>query len=602
MIIHIVFLDDNEEFLKATAGTIGRPVLDALQTDTSFREANREAGCPFPDNERLVIARQSHGLQTPFEEKSPYHLKFHFCLVQSRGDARADLTVPEEILSSHFVAVAVCDNRLGDSALQQCGGEVFVKSIPELHAECQGVLYSAYERPKELKEGITYIGKNEPNNHEKLVQEIVTGLTAYLRQPRIKDFSLALREQLIGYQSEELGRVLRNIYEFAKEDWFNKPPQNYPPVVLLAGESGTGKTELAQLLHRISQRRTKGGFKQIVPSDYSGNLDRLKAFLFGCDDRVFTGVAATEGALNEVGAGTLLLDDFHNQSADGFLLFHNLLESGTYKIAGRDAQIQFVKCALIITVETEPWERALAKRRFSPALKARAERRKVTLPPLDKRRQDIYKMTERICEQIRKSDSLQTTLRPEAVSWLAGKTWGPTNTRALIWAIREARIKGRLRIEVEIPALEVAYQALGIIPPPPPQPPPPPPPPNEDPEPYREFDRAGEFELKAATAMREANSREPLQSLGDWRELNRPGGSLARFVDAWRAIARTYGLTEDQLKTLFRLHALFRTGGNFAEAARFIGMKRSTLSQYVDESLDIDTAFPDQGPPSAPPV
>ncbi len=83
--------------------------------------------------------------------------------------------------------------------------------------------------------------------------------------------------------------------------------------ILLEGETGTGKSHLAQRIHQQSGRR--GSFIQLNLSSFGPGL--VESELFGHVRGAFTGaLRAKEGALSEANYGTLFLDEIDSLSLE----------------------------------------------------------------------------------------------------------------------------------------------------------------------------------------------------------------------------------------------------------------------------------------------
>lgn len=99
---------------------------------------------------------------------------------------------------------------------------------------------------------------------------------------------------------------------------------DYPPdglALLLTGESGTGKSHLASLIHYYAQQR---GFipadrpqVELNCADYANNPELLSSILFGYCKGAFTGADREKhGLLDQANQGTLFLDEVHRLSAE----------------------------------------------------------------------------------------------------------------------------------------------------------------------------------------------------------------------------------------------------------------------------------------------
>src|SRR6516165_11548802 len=102
---------------------------------------------------------------------------------------------------------------------------------------------------------------------------------------------------LFQRDSPEMIRLLDQVHRVA--------PQN--TTVLLSGETGTGKSRLARLIHELSPRREQ---PFLVANCGALAAGLIESELFGHVRGAFTGaVCARAGRLTEVGSGTLMLDD-----------------------------------------------------------------------------------------------------------------------------------------------------------------------------------------------------------------------------------------------------------------------------------------------------
>jgi len=158
--------------------------------------------------------------------------------------------------------------------------------------------------------------------------------------------------------------------------------------ILLLGESGTGKTELAQRIHelKLGRRRVKGRLVQVNCATLQG-ADALP-MLFGLR-RSHTGQAGSEraGLLREADGGVLFLDEVDELGWREQSLLLHAIESGRYYPLGSDHEVS--SRFQVIAGANRDLTALVAEGRFRPDLLARLNLWRFTLPPLRDRREDI---------------------------------------------------------------------------------------------------------------------------------------------------------------------------------------------------------------------
>lgn len=155
--------------------------------------------------------------------------------------------------------------------------------------------------------------------------------------------------------------------------------------VLLTGETGTGKTMLARLIHEHSARR-RHRFMVVPCGAIAPGL--LEAEFFGHARGAFTGAAqAREGRFAAVGAGTLLLDEIDTLPLDRQTSLLRVVETGEFEPVGSD---QTQRCrARIIAASNWQLEECIEKGAFRRDLYYRLNPLTLHLPPLRERVEDI---------------------------------------------------------------------------------------------------------------------------------------------------------------------------------------------------------------------
>jgi DNA-binding NtrC family response regulator len=155
--------------------------------------------------------------------------------------------------------------------------------------------------------------------------------------------------------------------------------------VLIEGESGTGKTQIARHLHRLSPR-ARGPFQYIVLSAIDDTLAGSE--LFGHVTGAFTDARHSRaGLFASAAGGTLFLDEIGKASRVVQQKLLHAVECGEIRPVGSDRDVR--TDVRIIAASNVSLARLADDDQFLPDLYARLSAFRVVLPPLRDRREDI---------------------------------------------------------------------------------------------------------------------------------------------------------------------------------------------------------------------
>jgi DNA-binding NtrC family response regulator len=298
--------------------------------------------------------------------------------------------------------------------------------------------------------------------------------------------------------------------------------------VLVLGESGTGKTLIAQSLAEASGR------KPIVRFVLGGSddLNTITSELFGHERGSFSGATAKRVGLVEYAAGgTLILDEVLNLPLHAQKLLLDFTQFGTYRPLGYDRPEPKRAAVRLVAVTNGDVRAAIRDGRFREDLYYRLAGVTIRVPSLRDRREDLPALA---LIALRRADpSRPWTLSPAVRTQLASgeHTW-PGNVRELEWAVRRARDRACVRDRA---ATEIRPEDLA--------------------------------ELDAAESVRGGQLQSP--------------GRAATPAEAWDELQAQRVLLDEREVEVLR-DALARHGGVVAHAAKELGIARTTLAGRVE--------------------
>ncbi len=209
--------------------------------------------------------------------------------------------------------------------------------------------------------------------------------------------------------------------------WTAKKSATTPLSIYIAGETGTGKEVIAQLIHTWSDRAS-GPF---IPLHCGAlPISLAESELFGHVKGAFTGAShQRSGALMQAHGGTLFLDEVGDLPLDIQVKLLRFLENGEIRPIGADKTSRADVRVLCAT--HHPLHKLVEEGRFRRDLYYRLASVTLQIPPLRVRPNDIVVIASYFARE------LDHTISPKAMLRLKAHAW-PGNVRELRHGIERA--------------------------------------------------------------------------------------------------------------------------------------------------------------------
>ncbi len=297
--------------------------------------------------------------------------------------------------------------------------------------------------------------------------------------------------------------------------------------ILIVGESGTGKTLLAQAVAEASHRRPI--VRAVLGS--SDDLNTITSELFGHERGAYSGASGKRiGLVEYANGGCLLLDEILNLPMHAQQLLLDFTQFGTYRPLGHDRAEPKRADVRIIASTNGDLLAAIREGRFRRDLYYRLAAVTLEIPPLRERREDVPGLAESTLRRIDPARPWELSLPLRRLLVSPAFDWSG-NVRQLERAVERARERALTRDPAATALTPDHFEARDLGAP--------------------------------SIEGREPRAREgPLD--GAWQALQ---GERAKIDER----------EQDVIQQALRL-----SGGVVAQAARVLGVARTTLASRID--------------------
>ncbi len=190
--------------------------------------------------------------------------------------------------------------------------------------------------------------------------------------------------------------------------------------VLLCGETGVGKSFIAQTIHKAGVR-AKAPFVRSQPT--YGSHDLAMSEFFGHTKGAYTG--ATEGRrglIEQANGGTLFIDEIDQFSHEVQVALLHVLQAKEYNVVGGNQRK--VSDFRLISATNCPFEQLEKDNRLRRDFYHRIAHTVIHIPPLRERRADIPDIARSILARcVTEEQGNVRNFSKEALIWLTGQPW-----------------------------------------------------------------------------------------------------------------------------------------------------------------------------------
>jgi two-component system response regulator AtoC len=335
-----------------------------------------------------------------------------------------------EALSLKNYSILITDLRMPKLGGLELIGEIQTKRLPVTVIVTTGH-GSIDEAVRAMQLGAyDYLAKPIDVDHLRLILERV------FRERALADEVVALREQLqMRYSFQNV--VSKNPAMLAVFELINNVAHTNT-TVLIEGETGTGKEQIARAVHAVSHNRD-GPFVAINCAALPESL--LDSELFGHEKGAFTSaVGLRRGRFEMADGGAIFLDEIGDIPAAMQAKMLRVLQERSFERVGGNQTIKINVRVIAATNRSLP--QLVSEGKFREDLFYRLNVVKIDLPPLRDRLDDVPVLATHFARKYATPGTSPKTISPDAMQVLLNYSW-PGNIRELENTIERACVTSR---------------------------------------------------------------------------------------------------------------------------------------------------------------
>ncbi|MDB5308352.1 MAG: zraR 9 [Gemmataceae bacterium] len=268
-------------------------------------------------------------------------------------------------------------------------------------------------------------------------QRLILLVKRALRERALQDEVTALREQIHGRHTFlnvlSKSQKMYDVFELVSQI------SDTTSTVLITGETGTGKEQVARAIHEASIDRRPGPFVAVNCAAFNENL--LESELFGHEKGAYTGADKKRiGRFEQAHGGTLFLDEIGDVPTSMQVKLLRVLQERRFERVGGSETIDIDVRVVAATHRTI--EDLIREGKFREDLYFRLNVVRIDLPPLRERPEDIPVLVTHFCQKFGRPGQKPPAVSDDAMEILKKAPW-PGNIRQLENAVERACVTTR---------------------------------------------------------------------------------------------------------------------------------------------------------------
>ena len=261
---------------------------------------------------------------------------------------------------------------------------------------------------------------DKKGNVKYIISNVKNIITLNLMRQELMNHQSNMLNKTFIYDSPQMKNIIKLVERIAKTDFS----------VMIRGETGVGKSEIAELIHKLSLN-SESPFIAINCGAIAPTL--CEAEFFGFEKGAFTGANQSKAGIFETANnGTLFLDEIGELPLFMQVKLLRVLQEKKVKRLGSSRETD-VNCR-VITATNKDIKRMIQKKKFREDLFYRLNGIDIEIPPLRERRDDIKVLLQYFLQHFNIKHSTMKTFSPELQKALEQYSF-PGNVRELAYLV-----------------------------------------------------------------------------------------------------------------------------------------------------------------------